>query len=212
MIKYYVLDTETTGLKAGYNEIIQLSIIRQEDDFQANVNINPDFLDRISGDVLRIVNKTKYEIKKGIDKKDAVDYIDNVFSRDGLSSKKRCIIAHNASFDMRFCHALWASVGKQFPADLWLCSLALSKEYSNSIGIDKFAKSQNQLKPKYGLNFCLDAVGLEPIEGQHNAIIDTENTNRLVKFLMQQNINHVPLIKNNPHKVAQAVEYDIDDF
>lgn len=213
MIHYYLLDTETTGLKTNYHEIVQISLIRYNDKFQSTVNIKPLFPDRASYDVLKILNKSKADLLKGEHKSKAVEYMHNIMCEDGAQPKDRCIIAHNASFDKRFCHSLWESENKEFPAEMWLCSMAFSKLYANTIGKEKFAKQQNQLKPKFGLDMCLAAANIAPQSGHHNAVIDTQNLNSLTEFLFKQNLNHVSLIKREPHKLFGSEQnYDLTDF
>lgn len=215
MINYYILDTETTGLKADYHEIVQISLIRYSDKFQSSVNIKPMFPDRTSSHVLQIINKTRSELLKGKPKEEAVKYIHDLILDDGLAPKDRCIIAHNYSFDQRFCHSLWASVNMEFPADMWLCTQSFAKLYAKQIGLEKFAKQQNQPKAKFGLDMCLKAAGIQPKSGQHNAVIDTQNTAAFAQFLFDQKLNHVSLIKRKPHNLNSSVtnsDLDITDF
>jgi len=143
MIHYYLLDTETTGLQTNYHEIVQISVIRFTDKFQATVNIKPLFINRVTPEILKLLNKSKADLLQGQSRTEAVEYINSIIEDDGASPKDRCIIAHNASFDKRFCHSLWDYEGKKFPADMWLCSMAFTKLYAKTIGLEKYAKQQN---------------------------------------------------------------------
>jgi len=129
-IHYYVIDTETTGLKASFQEIIQISTIRCNDRFQKTINIKADYPGRASKQALEIQGKTIYDLAEGIDKTLAVKQMEEFFEQDGKTSEHRCIVAHNAPFDRRFLHALWLSVGKKFPADLWLCTRTFTGKWA----------------------------------------------------------------------------------
>lgn len=198
-IQYYILDTETTGLRAGWHEIIQISIIRVSDKFQKTLNIKAEHPNRASPDALKIQNKTIYDLYQGDSKINAINDVDKFLTEDGKTSEHRCIVAHNYSFDKRFIHSMWDSVGKEFQASLWMCTREFTKKYASKQGLEKIAKIQNADKAKFDLNNCLVALGLQPKAGAHNAVIDTINTHMLWEKLMDQNLGHVSLIKRLPH-------------
>jgi len=189
-IIYYVVDTETNGLKVGHHEITQISVIRCEDKIQISRDIAIDFPERSSEEALKITNKTIKDLKKGISKKQAIEIFDSFFSEDEKTSEHRCVIAHNANFDKRHLHSLWASQEAKFPADLWLDSKELARAYAKRKGI---------IKPKLDLGSVLKMAGLNERLGAHNATIDTQNTYFLWKKMMDDNIDHLPLIKREPH-------------
>ena len=122
LIKYYIIDLETTGLKAGYHEVVQISVIRCEDGFQKSFNIKAEFPNRADANALRITGKTIADIKQGDEKSVAVNDIHNFILEDELSPEHRCMVAHNYSFDQRFSHSLWESLNLEFPSNLWLCT------------------------------------------------------------------------------------------
>ncbi|NJO18581.1 MAG: hypothetical protein HC877_23490 [Thioploca sp.] len=74
MIKYYVLDVETTGLKAGYHEINQISVLRESDNKLISYDIRVDYPERVNYQALEIQGKTKQDLYKGEDKKYIKDY------------------------------------------------------------------------------------------------------------------------------------------
>jgi DNA polymerase III epsilon subunit-like protein len=193
MLHYYIVDTETTGLKAGYHEVIQISIIRYSDRFQRTLNIKAEFPFRASKEALQITGKSIHDIQKGIGKPEAVEELENFLSEDQKTSGHRCIVAHNAVFDRRMLHAMWQSLGRKFPADLWLCT----KEFTR-----KFAKKRGIEKPKLTLAASLELTGIVSKRGAHNAVIDTLNTTNLFEKLMGEQLDHVHLIKRVPHDVA----------
>ena len=102
------------------------------------------------------------------------------------------MIAHNASFDRRFVHALWDKVGKIFPANLWLDTKALTSN---------IAKKHGLIKPKLTLESTLKIANVTNIRpNAHNAIVDTQNTYKLWKQAIDfHQIDYLPLIKRKPH-------------
>jgi len=190
-LKYYVIDTETTGLKAGYNEMTEVGIIRCVDKVQLWRQIKCDYPERANFDALAITKKTLADLELGRLKHDVVEECNKFFDEDGCTPAHRCIIAHNASFDKRFLHALWEVCGKEFPANLWLDTIALTKSYAKQIGL---------IKPKVNLHAACDIVGIKKLAAAHNAKVDSRNTyllhNDLVNVKM---VDYLPHIKTEPH-------------
>lgn len=211
-LEYYILDSETTGLQAGYHEVVQLSIIRAADKFQRSFNIKAEFPYRASKESLAITGKTVWDLQKGIPKSEAAEQIDEFLCEDNKTNAHRVIVAHNSSFDRRHLHATWDSLNKPFLANLWLCTMAFMRKYTKAVGVQKIASAQGTTKVKYGLEQCLTALKLPIKSGAHNAIIDTQNCLTLFKHLMQQNIGHVQLIQSHPHQTKnEPIDYDLSD-
>lgn len=211
MLHFYILDTETTGLKAGYNEIFQISVLRHSDGFQITKNIAVENPRRASQDALRITGKTIHDIQQGIPKKQACEEIINFIEEDGVQPESRCIIAHNWSFDKRFCHAEFLSVQKKFPANLWLCTMAFTKKFAKHEGLEKIAQTQGLPKAKFGLDNCLKALGITAIAGAHSASIDVQNTKNVFNSLMDKQIGYLPLVHTEPHIIAPS-GYDFPEY
>jgi DNA polymerase III epsilon subunit-like protein len=203
-IEYYVLDTETTGLKVEYHEINQISVRRVSDGKHISVDIAVENPSRANYQALQIQGKTKEDLSIGMSLSEAVEIIDGFFASDNKTKAHRCIVAHKASFDKKFCWAAWDSVKKEFPADLWLCSIEFAKRYVKKYGGEKIALAQNNQKVKYGLNTFMEGIGLQPKSGAHSASVDTENTVELFNWLMNSKTEHVSLIKRDPHKVPEV--------
>ena len=136
-LKYYVIDTETTGLKPGWHEITQISIIRCEDRHQLSEFIRAQYPKRASKEALAITGKIEADLRYGKDRITVVEAVDNFLRSDGLTDEHRCMIAHNAAFDKNFCHELWKSVGKTFPAICWLDTKVLAKNWAFKLGLEK---------------------------------------------------------------------------
>jgi DNA polymerase III epsilon subunit-like protein len=201
-INFYVIDTETTGLKSAYHEVCEIGIIRCTDRVQLYRHIKCEYPERASFDALNITKKSIDDLSIGIDKYQAVADCEKFFSEDGLSSKHRCIVAHNAPFDRKFLHALWKSCGKVFPADLWLDTISLTKEYAKKIGL---------IKPKVNLHAACDMVGIKKISSAHNAKSDSRNTYLLHKDLIEiKKIDYLPFVKTSSQEVVNSLEeYDM---
>lgn len=202
-IQFYILDLETNGLKVDYHEVTEVGIIRVGDTPKNSLSyfkkVKCNFPERSSLDSLKITNKTLNDLKYGSSKSDIVSECDKYFKLDNLTPNHRCIVAHNAAFDRRFCHALWASEGKEFPATMWLDTMAMTKQALKRENI-KYAsvRLENALKL-----FEIDKVGTS-----HNAKSDTQNTYFLFKKLLDKNVDYLSLIKMFPHKVGS--EFNID--
>lgn len=206
-LEYYVLDTETTGLSKDNNEINQISILRVSDGFQRTINIKVRWPESASKEALNVQGITREDLSRGIESIEAIYQVNDFFEEDGKTSEHRCIVAHNAAFDRKFCHATWERDGKQFPADLWLCTMAFAKKHANKEGLEKIASIQGTPKPKYGLDMYLKAVGIKPKSGAHSAAIDVQNTLSLFNVFMNSGIDHLPIIKREPHRIAGQVEF-----
>lgn len=193
-IKYYVIDTETTGLKANYHEMTEIGIIRCDDRVQLWRQIKCVYPERANFDALAITKKTMADLERGWDHAAVVEECEKFFAEDGLTPAHRCIVAHNAPFDRKFLHALWESLGKEFPAHLWLDTMSLTREYAKKIGL---------VKPKVNLHASCDIVGIKKLSEAHNAKVDSRNTFLLHRSLIEdKKVDHLPFIKTAIHTIA----------
>ncbi len=204
-IEYYVADLETTGLRGSgpmHQEITEVSIIRYRDKLNLFKNVKCDYPERASLDALKITGKTLADLKNGIEQSEAVEIIEKFLNEDGKTPAHRCIVGHNIiTFDKKFFHALFERNNKSFPANLWLDTIALTKE---------FAKLNSIQTKKFNLTASCDMVGIKKFAGQHAAVADSRNTYLLFKTLMENpNINYLPLIKTFPHIIE---EEDMSDL
>ncbi|HVI40054.1 MAG TPA: 3'-5' exonuclease [Anaerovoracaceae bacterium] len=191
-LEYYVIDTETTGFSPGWHEMTQISIIRCSDRHQLSKLIKAEYPKRVSPQALEVTNRTMKDLLVGDTRANVVEAVDSFLLSDGLTDEHRCMIAHNAPFDKNFCHALWASVGKKFPAICWLDTKTFAKLWANKLGLEK---------PKLTLAASMENVGLKPIDpGIHNAISDSRNTYLLWKRGMDEGLDHLACIKRYPHE------------
>jgi DNA polymerase III epsilon subunit-like protein len=208
-IQYYVIDTETTGLKSGYHEMTEVGIIRVLDRVQLWRQIRCDYPERANFDALAITKKTMADLERGHGKSDVVAECEKFFSEDGLTPAHRCIIAHNAAFDRKFLHALWESCGKEFPAHLWLDTISLTKQFIKNAGLDEEAKKKGLPKLKVNLHAACDLTGVNKISEAHNAKVDSRNTFLLHRQLIEVNkVDHLPHIKTAIHSIALTPDDD----
>lgn len=209
---FYVIDTETTGLKLDYHEMNQISIIRASDKSQITEDIKVKFPNNANFQALEIQNKTKTDLKKGLPLQTVVEKIDEWIKSDGEKQAARCMIAHNAAFDKKFCEAAWKECGKVFPADLWLCTIQLAKLYVKKYCMaEKIAQAQGETKPKFALNKFCEAVGITPKVGAHNAEVDSMNTLDLFNYLIKAKTEYVSLIKRSSTNDKTTTSDDSDD-
>ena len=199
-LQYYVIDTETTGLKSGYHEMTEIGIIRCLDRVQLWRQIKCVYPERANFDALAITKKTMADLERGHDGEAVILECEKFFAEDGLTPAHRCIVAHNAPFDRKFLHALWESRGREFPAHLWLDTMSLTREYAKQNGI---------VKPKVNLHASCDLVGIKKISEAHNAKVDSRNTYLLHRSLVEdKKVDHLPFIKTAVHSIAPVVNDD----
>lgn len=199
---FYVIDTETTGLKANYHEMTEIGIIRCTDRVQLWRQIKCEWPERANFDALAITKKTLADLERGADRSTIVDECERFFNEDGATPAHRCIIAHNAPFDRKFLHALWEQVGREFPANLWLDTMSLTRDYAKKIGL---------VKPKVNLHASLDILGIKKISEAHNAKVDSRNTYLLHRNLIDvQKIDYLPFVKTFVHYVVPTPVLDDD--
>lgn len=205
-IIWYVLDTETNGLKSegGFHEICEISIIRCSDKTQLTRTVRVNNIKNSSYDALKITGKTIDDLKNGVSKLEAINDVDAFLQQDGLTPAHRCIVAHNSNFDLRFLHHMWREQNKDFLADLWLDTIPLSKRLAAQMG---------QPKAKVKLEMAMDLFGLKKYGGNHTAKGDSRNTFILWKHLMNSDIEYIDLIKQFPHrKIEIATADDMEEF
>ena len=197
-LHYYVIDTETTGLKANYHEMTEIGIIRCTDRVQVHRCIKCENPERANFDALAITKKTMDDLSQGFERSAVVAECNKFFNEDGATPSARVIIGHNIGFDRRFLHALWESQGQEFPAHLWLDTIDLTKAYLKIIGI----KTR-----KVNLHASCDYVGIKKISEAHNAKVDSRNTYLLHRDLVEiKNIDYLPFIKTIVHSINSSTE------
>jgi DNA polymerase III epsilon subunit-like protein len=210
---YYVIDTETTGLKANYNEMTEIGIIRCTDRVQLWRQIKCEYPERANFDALAITKKSMADLERGHLNSAVVEECNKFFAEDGATPGHRCIVAHNAPFDRKFLHALWEHNGQQFPANLWLDTISLTKDFlkkvdNSTLNIVKTATGRVSTQ----LHACCDMVGIKKISEAHNAKVDSRNTYLLWRNLVEEKkIDYLPFIKTEVHTFTAPSTSTDDD-
>jgi DNA polymerase III epsilon subunit-like protein len=199
-LQYYVIDTETTGLKTDWHEITQISIIRCSDRHQLSKYIRAEYPRRADPRALEITGRTEKDILQGDPKEKVVAACNKFLNEDGTTPEHRCFIAHNASFDRRFLHQLWKNCKSDFPVVCWLCTQACVRQY--------FKFSLGMAKPKVGLAASMQTCGLKFHGTAHNAVSDTRSTYLLREHLVKEGFDFLPFIKRCALEEAPAASDD----
>jgi len=198
---YYVIDTETTGLQNDYHEVTEIGIIRCVDRVQLHRCIKCKYPERASYDALKVTKKTMADLEQGHDAGAVVAECNKFLAEDGATPASRVIIGHNIiTFDKKFLHSMWKEQNQEFPAHLWLDTIALTREYLKQQGI----KTR-----KINLHASCDYVGVKKLSEAHNAKVDTRNNYLLYRNLVEdKKIDILPFIKSFPHNLTVS---DSDD-
>lgn len=199
-LNFYVIDLESNGLSTSKHEVNEVSIIRCSDRVQFTQFIKCDHPENSSLDALKITNKTLADLSIGDSKESVVEKVDAFMEEDGGTAENRVFLAHNASFDRRFFHALYDKVGKTCPASLWLCTMEMARKYAKNNGI---------VKPKVNLHAACDLLGVKKLAEKHSSKMDTRNTYLLYKALIEK-IDYLPFIKNAVHNPKSSIEDNMD--
>jgi len=208
MIQYYICDTETTGLKSDYHECTEIGIIRVQDRVQLWRTIKCEYPERANYDALAITKKSMADLEKGHNKLNVVDEVNKFLNEDGLTPAHRCFVCHNTPFDKKFLHAMWGQLGQQFPAHLWLCTMALTRDYAKKQGL----MVKGMPKQKVNLHAACDLLEINKISEAHNAKVDSRNTYFLYRKLVEEmKVDYLPFIKTDVHVVNAAPSVDGDD-
>lgn len=215
----YILDLETHGLSATRNEITEIGIVRVSDRVQLFREVKCEHPEYASYDALKITNKTLADLNNGIPNHEMVDMVDRFFALDGNTPSGRMIVGHNIiAFDKKFLFAAWEKVGKRFPANLWVDTIALTKHFIETTldpNDPKIVKTATG-KISKTLHSACDMTGVKKIMHAHSALQDSRNNYLLWKALVEKhNIDYLPFIKTHIHKteddeVEQLTEDDME--
>lgn len=116
----YVIDTETTGIDANLNEVVEFSLYRLSDDKQKTFCLKPHNVDAIQPDALRVNGhkledllwKTDHGRAFYLEPAKALPLIENFLMEDLVTSNERVLVGQNVQFDVQFLKKLWAMNGQ----------------------------------------------------------------------------------------------------
>lgn len=164
--KYAFIDIETTGLDCYKHEIIEIAILTDSQKY--HVKVSPQRLDIADSKALEI---------NGYNSKDwdgAVRACDVALKTSNML--EGCVIVgHNPGFDMGFLGELW---------ELYNCNPYIDKRYIDTIVL---AREHLPRCRSYSLDSIRDYLGWSKI-GNHSALIDCEDTERLFRLLWRCSI------------------------
>ena len=191
-LKFYILDSETTGTDHRRHELNEYSIIRCDDRVQLTTFIKCETPWTANYDALQVTGKTMEDLNHGDPKEIGVEKLNKFLNEDGLTPAHRCFIMHNAAFDRRFLQALYEKVGQSLPVDLYLCTMAMTRAW---------AKKAGYTKPKVNLDAACQLTGIKKVAGKaHQSKMDARNTYLLWKDLVEnKKFDYLSFIKNLPH-------------
>jgi len=191
-LKYFVLDTETTGLRPGHHEITEISVIRYDDRNQLTRKIKPLYPQRADWNALKATGRTKADLYKGEDREKVIAETVAFFNESEAAPEERCIIAFNAHFDRNFLFALFKELKIPFPAHCWVDARSVARVWAKKLGL---------VKPKLSQASVLEFTKTKTLPGAHTAIIDTRNLYFFWKNALENEIDFFPFLKNIPHSI-----------
>jgi len=197
----YIIDLETNGIDAKIHEITEVSIIRCIDLVQKTWFLKINHPERCQSQALAITKKTAKELaarEKHLS--DVIEDIDAFIKEDGGTPDERVMIAHNSPFDRRFCEKWWKKLDRIFPANMWECTMAMSRKHMKIV-------SPDEKKPKATLISLISRFEIKAETKYHGAGPDTRNTYRLRDYLLKQGtIKEVQFIKKSEAALIREKE------
>lgn len=176
-MKFYVCDTETTGLDPIYHEIFEYSFIRVDDKLQIKRTIKAENPRNASIDALNITGKSIDDLYTGTPRHEACNDLINYINSDNCQSNERCLIGHNIAFDVKFLKAMLKKSNYNFPFDYTIDTMQMMRAY---------VKNNNLKTRKVNLDNSLSMLKIASIGVAHNAADDCKNTFFLYKKLTEE--------------------------
>jgi len=164
----FIIDTETTGLNIEIHEIHEISILDTRDSRQLNIDVKVENITSISPEILVMTDKRDF--RSGLEKIDAILMCNN-FIKD---SDSKIMLAHNASFDRKRLEKMWKRNYFEFPADKWIDTIPIIKEYVSKNKIEMVGKTKKTCKPSFRLESCIDTFNIEKPGALHSAKTDVK--------------------------------------
>lgn len=178
----YIIDTETTGLSAIDNDVIELSLYRMSDDLQKTWCIKPSNPQNIEVAALRInkhklediTHRTKYGQDTYLDPNKIIVDIENFVADDNATAAQRVLVGANTGFDKGMIDQLWAKCNSSD-------SFPFGRRYLDIQQIEFFLNMcQNDMLESYSLSNIIKKYGLKN-EKSHTAAADTIVTKDVLK-------------------------------
>ena len=176
----FVCDTETTGLDPYQNDIIELSLLRLNDEVQKTWHIKPINVSNISADALRvnghkledITHQTKYGKDTYQDPHKVIVEIENWIMESGASREDVMLIGQNIAFDKNMLEQLWkkCNADDSFPFGRRILD---TMQFEVLMDLAKETKSES-----YSLSSIIKKYGIKN-DKAHTAAADVKATKEL---------------------------------
>lgn len=188
-----VLDIETVGLKCGFHEITEVSILDCQTLEQKTWFIKVQHPERASKEALMITNKNIKELcTRGDLIQDVIPQIEEFLVKISENDPDNlCCIGHNVSFDRRFLEDAFNVAGKKFPANYWLCTMDMSKKFSKNIL--KIAE-----KMSFALSNMCKLASITTPNDMHTSAADVQVTYKLYMYMKTRGMSDSLFIKLSP--------------
>jgi DNA polymerase-3 subunit epsilon len=148
---FAVVDLETTGLYPSTDRIVEIAVLLLD----ADTLVNAEFCTLV--DPCRDVGPTRIHGVRACDVAGAPTFAAAAAAVWSLLSG-RVLVAHNASFDVRFLDAEFGRCGVRLPPPPVMCTMNLASHYLHGL-------------PARSLSACCDAAGV-PLSRHHSAADD----------------------------------------
>lgn len=210
-MKVLIFDTETSGLDAGYNVILQLSYqIVETSDWRILKEVNhyfawPENESRVSAEAIQVNGLTKeYLSQLQLSDKFAAlsEFVTDKDSAD-------LIVAHNIEFDKKFIIADCNETGVKYAASGWSFCYDTMKQMTSYCAIPKMYGSGYKWPKLSELAECLN-INYSDIT-LHNSTADVELTKRCFKKIVDKGIYHLPKVEDSEFTIKIEVD-SVDDI
>jgi len=178
---YCIVDTETTGLKPGVHDVIEVAAIRLEDGvevgrFGSLVWPGPGWRRRADPKALEVNGIDPGPVDKAPHKVEAVLEMQKMLAGAVL-------VAHNAPFDAGFLSEMFAACGEEQPPALYrlVCTRQLAREHLFPLGLP--STSMDAIREWM---VARGVPGWEVGGGTHRAMRDAEDCLRLFRMLWRK--------------------------
>jgi DNA polymerase III epsilon subunit-like protein len=186
------VDCETSGLEAGYHDLIQICVLPVGTDFRPLQEIRPFYMDlapkrpenfdQTSSSVTR--QQLVDCMERGIDPYKAADYFDEWFKKLNLGYEKRImVLGHNWPFDRGFLIDWLGPKSVEFYFDgRFRDTMAAAQLINDRVG---YAEDR-ALHSKLSLSALADYYGI-PHDNAHNALSDCLTTLAVYREMVLRN-------------------------